>query len=228
MKPLSKLLQNFLCLVGHFGHLTSRELAMLNWPNRSSDSALVTAQVAGKKLAGLGLVLTRKLPYDNLSRVYVLTTKGAAWLNDSYLEDWLEHDSPAVWFADGYSVSLNQWVIRRPLIQLLHEVAAATGLHPVGQRSLGRGFLGMGGLKHFDAVLLDDAGKVVFGVYLAHSATSTSTEYVCKLAKGSTAFLVAADRAPQLQAMLRWRERTSPAMAAYLVEKLPAVLAGRA
>ena len=232
MKPLGETRQNFLCLVGHFGYVTSREISLLLYPGRGADSALVTAQTMGRKLEALGLVHTKTLPYDNLSRDYVLTPRGAAYLNDVVMETWLEHDTDTFWFADGYSLSLNQWVARRPLITVLQAAIKRTSvavigpageslratLHPVGQRSLKRGFMGLSAYKHFDAALLDDDGKLVLGVYLAHSATTTASDYVCKLAQGSTPFIIAADTQPKLKALVRRRDRIWPEMPAKIIE----------
>lgn len=223
MKSLSESQQNFLGLVGSLSYLTHRELAELNWPNMAPASAIVTAQTAGKKLAERGLVLVRDLPCDQLQRAYVLTTKGADFLNLDCMEQWLETESTMLWFADGYNLSLRDYVARRPLTALLHAMAAGTGLRPVGQRAVARGFLGLTQYKNFDALLLNDGGGVEFGVYLAHSSTKTATDYIRKLARTSDVpFLVAAAQPSVLAALVRWRATGHPATAAHVVSRLPA------
>lgn len=225
MKRLSEIHKAVLGLVGHFGYLTNREVAELQWPNNPPDSAMVSAQNATARLVDDGLLLARKLDYDNLSRAFVLTSKGAAWLNEEFMEAWLEHDSAQVWFADGYNLSLKGWETRRPLTKLLHQVMASqAGFKPVGQRSLKRDFMGLGAYGNFDAALLNERGELEFGVFLAHASTAVATDKVVELAKGKKAFLVASDREPKLRAMLKWRAQVRPEMSAYIQERLPAGL----
>lgn len=188
----------------------------------AAASSLVTAQTAGKKLETAGLVYSKTLPADNLSRVYVLTTKGAAYLNQHYMEQWLESDGTTLWFADGYNLSVTKQVARRPLIALLHQMAAATGWHPVGQRVVARGFLSLSHLKHFEALLLNADGEVQLAVFLAHSAVKPAGEMVQKLAKAGAAFAIAADTPSKLAACIKWRASANPRVDAYVKERLPA------
>ena len=210
MKKISETQLRFLELVGTFGYLTSRELAELCWPNMSPRSAIVTAQTAGKKLSSLGLVFSRQLPVDNLSRCYVLTTRGADVLNDHYCGRWVELDeaTPQAWFTDGYNLSLMHQFTRRPVTLLAHQMAAALGLRAIGQRGLVRGFLGLRAYAEFEAVLVDASDQVV--------------PHVVRLARQSVPFLVASAQPLQLQALRKWRDATSPLMALYVNGKLPA------
>ena len=224
MKNLTETNLRFLELVGTFGYLATRELAELCWPNMSAASAIVTAQNAGKKLATSGFVLSRQLPVDNLSRCYVLTTRGADVLNDLYCARWVEldEDTPQVWFTDGYNLSLMHQFTRRPVTLLAHQMSAALGLRVIGQRGLARGFLGLRGYAEFEAVLLDASDKVVLAIYQAHPSTATATSHVIRHAKRSVPFLVASSQPLQLQALRKWRDSTSPLMAMYVNGKLPA------
>ena len=212
----------FLCLVGTFGHLTNRDAAKLLLADMSDATALVTAQNLGKRLAEDGLVLVKTLPLDRLSKVYVLTQAGSGVLNEQYIEKWLESDAEGAWFADGYSLSFNDNVTRRPLIQLLHDITKLTGWLPVGQRGMKRGFLKLNGRGNFDAALMDpETGKTRFMVYLAHPSTNTATRHVCKLAQGKWQFVIAAHNDVQLQALRRWRELTHSDMHNFVRNELP-------
>lgn len=224
MKKISETQLRFLELVGTFGYLTSRELAELCWPNMSPRSAIVTAQTAGKKLSSLGLVFSRQLPVDNLSRCYVLTTRGADVLNDHYCGRWVELDeaTPQAWFTDGYNLSLMHQFTRRPVTLLAHQMAAALGLRAIGQRGLVRGFLGLRAYAEFEAVLVDASDQVVLAIYQAHPSTAAATPHVVRLARQSVPFLVASAQPLQLQALRKWRDATSPLMALYVNGKLPA------
>jgi hypothetical protein len=254
MKTLPEALQRALALLGHFGFLTTRELAQLNWAHMKPASAIVTSQNACKRLEDASLVVKKALPLDKLQSVYVLGSKGAAYLNEAYFDMWMDHEPVGVqqWFADGYNLSLNSHVTRRPLIALLYaaivetldtiqtaDVAAALDasgkgqrlaptLHAVGQRSLARGFLGLKRYDHFDAMLLDDEGTPKFGVYLAHSGTPQAAISVCKLAHSPEAFLIASDKPTQLASLIRWREKVNPTMHSYLANALPIGLVGKA
>lgn len=224
MKKLTETQLRFLELVGTFGYLASRELAELCWPNMSPTSAIVTAQNAGKKLSTLGLVLSRQLPVDNLSRCYVLTSRGADALNDHFCARWVELDeaTPRAWFTDGYNLSLMHQFTRRPVTALAHQMVAALGVRAIGQRGLARGFLGLRAYAEFEAVLVDASDTVVLAIYQAHPSTAAATPHVVRFAKRSVPFLVASSRPLQLQALRKWRDSTSPRMAMYINDKLPA------
>ena len=209
---------------GSFGYLATREIAQLAWPNMSTASALSTAQTATSKLRAAGLLLQRPLEGDSLSRAYVLTSRGADLLNDHYGDDWMVLGEPTTqtWFGDGYDLATLQWLARKPLIELVHQMSAATGLRAIGQRGTSRGFLGLRQFRHFEAVLVDEQDEVVFGVYLAHGATGIASGFVRKLALGPTPFLIAAGSPSALNALARRRDISSPSMAEYLSARLPA------
>lgn len=213
----------FLFSVASFGHLSNRDAARIVWSAMGSNSALVTAQNLGKRLVDAGLVLFKTLPSDRLSKAYVLTSAGAEALNELFLDRWADSDDTFTWFADGYSVSLNDNVPRRPMVGLLQSMTAAGGMLAVGQRSAKRGFMGLREWSHFDAVLVDDATfKPLLGVYLAHSSTDTAGRTVRKLAREGKPFLVAADTATRLTALRKWRASVNPDMDAHVRDRLPA------
>jgi hypothetical protein len=244
MNRLSPSLTNALVIIGHFGPVTTRELAQLNWPTMAPASAIVTSQGACRQLLKEGLVVKKSLPLDKLQSVFVLGSKGAKLLNELHMEQWLDHaqqDASTFWFGDGYNLSLKGHVTRRPLIALLHSVIVATAdsvvaddgvtqrlvptLHAIGQRSMARGFLGLAKHSNFDAMLVDSDGSPKFGVYLAHSSTMQAVESVGKLAGEPYAFLIAAHNPTQLAALVKWRETSNTSMANYLRTALPPTLA---
>lgn len=212
----------FLFSVATLGHLSNRDAAQICWPAMGSNSALVTAQNLGKRMVEAGLVLVKTLPCDRLSKAYVLTMAGAEALNSLFLDRWIESDCEVTWFTDGYGVSLNDNIPRRPLVALVQQMTAAGGLLAVGQRSAKRGFMGLKEWAHFDAVLVDEASyQPVWGVYLAHSSTDTAGRHVRKLAAGPKPFLIAADTASRLSAMRKWRASVSPEKAADVHDRVP-------
>jgi hypothetical protein len=225
MNRLSPSLTNALVIIGHFGPVTTRELAQLNWPTMAPASAIVTSQGACRQLLKEGLVVKKSLPLDKLQSVFVLGSKGAKLLNELHMEQWLDHaqqDASTFWFGDGYNLSLKGHVTRRPLIALLHSVIVATAdsvvaddgvtqrlvptLHAIGQRSMARGFLGLAKHSNFDAMLV-------------------AVESVGKLAGEPYAFLIAAHNPTQLAALVKWRETSNTSMANYLRTALPPTLA---
>jgi hypothetical protein len=94
-------------------------------------------------------------------------------------------------------------------------------MQPVGPRGASRNFLGLKAYSHFDAVLVNNRFEFVFGVYLADPLTATATAKVAKLAKQGTPFLIAVDRPPRLPTLVKWRERTAPAIAIKVAQHLP-------
>jgi len=214
----------FLFLVATFGHLTNRDAARLCMLGMSDNVALVTAQNTGKRLAEEGLLLVKTLPLDRLSKVYVLTAAGANLLNDHFLDAWVElEDDAHRWFGDGYNLSFNDNVTRRPLVELLQQLSHAHGWLAVGQRGLKRNTFGLGRLAHFDAVLVDPSTfQPMLAVYLAHPSTNTSTRHVCKFAQQGWRFAIAAHGRPQREALLRWRAKSNAGMDAWVRERLPA------
>lgn len=234
MKTLTPKLHKALASIAHFGFLTTRELAQLNWSALAPASAIVMSQNACKRLLEEGLVIKKALPVDKLQAVYVLGSRGAKLLNEVYFEQWLEANTVdgAQWFADGYNLSLSSHVARRPLINLLYDVLLATAgqghdgraaatLMAVGQRSISRGYLGLQRYRQFDAMLLDLYGKPKFGVYLAHSSLVQSSISVCELAKAPEEFLIAAPNISMQSALIRWRAKVNPGMADLIAHSLP-------
>lgn len=241
MKKLSRTNLKCLRLVGTFGFLPTRELAMLAWPHLSAESALASAQTATMTLRKAGLLLARSLyarHQDGAERkaakaeasgplAFVLTSKAATYLNELSLGAWVEDDDATMtWWADGYNLSLANHEHRRPLIDLLHEVMRVNGqgdLLPVGGRGLKRGVSGLGRFEQFDAVLLKPDLTLAYGCYLAHHVTATAGQEVGQLAKGQYQFLIAAHRPEQLAALRKVRALTNAEMSNWLHDHLPSV-----
>jgi hypothetical protein len=111
-----------------------------------------------------------------------------------------------LWFADGYNLSMTDHVTRAPLIDLLHQMtAAAPALQAMGRPEAARNFLGLRDVSHFDALLADDAGRFVFGVYLTNHNTAKAVIDVGKLVKAGPPFLIVADTPKRLATLLKWR-----------------------
>lgn len=179
-------------------------------------------------------------PKTGIAKGYVLTKRGAEELNNHWMPEYWAHDLPAdgnasFWFADGYNLSLKDHVARTPVIELCHQMTARWNwvddtdpterniltMLPVGSRGASRNFVGLKAYSHFDAVLVNNRFEFVFGVYLADPLTSTATTKVAKLAKQGTPFLIAADRPPRLETLVKWRERTAPGIATKVALYLP-------
>lgn len=236
MKFLSKT-QLVLQLIGTFGYLSTRDISRMAWAGHGAHSAHVLAQTMLSKLVADGYVLARALGHrpgvepavlkPGVPRGYVLTQKGANALNEAYQNEWAEApvevgSKVLPWFADGYNLSLADFVTRAPVIELCHSLQAhGQDLTMVGRRGLARNFMGRADLKHFDAALFDVTGKLVFGVYLAHHQTSEAAKEVVKLAKQPVQFLICCDRPIRLQPLQRWRASTNAAMDAYVLATLP-------
>lgn len=238
MKNLTDKQLAVLVLVGTFGYLSTRDLAKLNWPQNEAHSAHVMSQATASKLAKDGLLLARdmrlqpgmkRLPptKSGVAKAYVLTKKGAEALNDVYADAFIETPAPAdgqlmLWFADGYNLSMTDHVTRAPLIELLYQMMAGDPtLSAVGARGAARNFLGLRNVAHFDALLVDGQGKLVFGVYLAHQNTAKATADVTQLIRGEHAFLIAADTPKRLATMLKWRANKGPKVTEYVYNHLP-------
>lgn len=237
MKKLSHAQLLVLQLIGTFGYLSTRDVSKLSKAGHEAHSAHVLAQTMLSKLAANGYVLARALGHrpgwepvvlkPGMPRGYVLTQKGANALNELYEIEWIE-TVPEVgskvlpWFADGYNLSLADYVVRAPVIELCHSLQAhGQALTIVGRRGLARDFLGHSDLKHFDAALFDKTGELVFGVYLAHHQTSMAAKEVVKLAKQPVQFLICCDRPIRLPSLQGWRASTNPAMDACVLNTLP-------
>ena len=237
MKKLSHAQLLVLQLIGTFGYLSTRDVSKLSKAGHEAHSAHVLAQTMLSKLAANGYVLARALGHrpgwepvvlkPGMPRGYVLTQKGANALNELYEIEWIE-TAPELgskvlpWFADGYNLSLADYVVRAPVIELCHSIRAhGHTLNLVGRRGLARNFLGHSDLKHFDAVMFDNSGKLVSAVYLAHHQTSVAAKEVVALAKQPVPFLICCDRPIRLPSLQRWRASTNPAMDAYILDSLP-------
>jgi hypothetical protein len=197
------------------------------------------AQDVLSRLVEKGLLLARDLrdqpstkrkapPKSGVAKGYIVTKRGAETLNDVFADQFIETPAPAdgnlmLWFAGSYNLSMTDHVTRAPLIELLHQMLAGDPtLSVIGQRGASRNFLGMGEVSHFDALLVDGAGQLVFGVYLAHRNTATATAEVLKLTRGEHPFLVAADSPRRLTLLLKWRATHGPRGDAYVWSRLPA------
>ena len=236
MKHQSKT-QYVLQLIGTFGYLSTRDISKLAWAGHEAHSAHVLAQAMLSKLLVDGYVLARALGHrpgceptvlrPGMPRGYVLTQKGANALNEVYAIEWVEApievgSKVLPWFADGYNLSLADFIARAPVIELCHSIQAhGHALTPIGRRGLSRNFLGKSNLAHFDAALCDESGKFVLAVYLAHHQASVAAKEVVKLAKQPVQFLICCDRSVRLPSLLRWRASANPAMDAYVVHNLP-------
>lgn len=237
MKSPSKNQLLVLELIGTFGYLSTREISKLARAGHEAHSAHVLAQAMLSKLAADGYVLARVIGHrpgiepvvlkPGMPRGYVLTQKGANVLNEFYENEWAEApvkvgSQVLPWFADGYNLSLTDFATRAPVIELCHTIRAhGHTLNLVGRRGLARNFLGHSDLKHFDAALFDETGKLVFAVYLAHHQTSVAAKVVVKLAKQPVPFLICCDRPIRCPSLQRWRASTNPAMDAYVLNSLP-------
>jgi len=205
--------------------------------SRLADLGLVLARDLRERPAAKRELPT---PKTGIAKGYVLTKRGAEELNNHWMPEYWAHDLPAdanasFWFADGYNLSLKDHVVRTPVIELCHQMTARWNwvddtdptersvltMLPVGRRGASRNFLGLKAYSHFDAVLVNNRFEFVFGVYLADPLTSTATTKVAKLAKQGTPFLIAADRPPRIPTLVKWRERTAPAIAIKVAQHLP-------
>ena len=252
MKSLTPQQLHILTLVGTFGYLSTRDVSKLAWPDSEAHSAHVMAQASLSRLADLGLVLARDLrerpaakreappPKTGIAKGYVLTKRGAEEMNNHWMAEYWVHDLPedgdaAFWFADGYNLSLKDYVVRAPVIELCHQMTrnwsrlddtdpteqSFLNILPVGPRGASRNFLGLKEYSHFDAVLVNNRFEFVAGVYLADPLTSTATAKVSKFSQQGDPFLIAVDRPPRLVNLMKWRERVAPTLAAAVESQLP-------
>lgn len=238
MKKLTDQQLSILTLVGTFGYLATRDIGRLAWPSHPVKSAHVMAQDNASKLAKAGYLLARDMRLQagmkqampaaksGIAKGYVLTKKGAEALNDLHAERFIEtplpDGAPMLWFADGYNLSMTDHVTREPLIELLHAMTAADPtLSAVGARGASRNFLGLRPYAHFDALLVDEAGQFVFGVYLTNHNTAKSVADVGKLASAGDPFLIASSSPHRLATALKWRTACDATLDASVVARLP-------
>lgn len=76
-------------------------------------------------------------------------------------------------------------------------------------------------------LLVDGAGQLVFGVYLAHQNTTTATADVLQLTRGEHPFLIAVDTLKRLTLLLKWRATHGPRDDAYVWSRLAAGIDAR-
>lgn len=165
-----------LTLVGTWGYLTTRELALLCWPQITPKAALKAAQLACKSLEADGYLLARDLDIANAGKAYVLTHKAARFLCDHWT---------SLAFRDGYDLQLNRQQMRRPVIDLAHVWAKEKSLYAVGPRGLAADVWGLGAFKSLDALLVDpDALSPAFGILLVRTydpQTVARVKAACRL-----------------------------------------------
>jgi hypothetical protein len=161
MRTLTQHQIKILTVLGNFGFLSTKHVAMLAWPHTvtpsATHSAHVMAQASLSRLLELGLVLARDLrepctikrkappPKTGVAKGYVLTKNGAEELNNHWVSEWCATDlatdnNPMLWFADGYNLSLKDHFVRAPVIDLCHRMMASWSrlddTDPMGQNFL--------------------------------------------------------------------------------------------
>lgn len=212
MKTITEHQFRHLTLVNNFGYCTTRELAILAYPNHPADAALKLAQKSTARLKAAGLILPRALPYDGQTNAYVLTRAGADVLSDHHM---------ALWFAHGYDLSMNDLHARRPLIDLLGNLAGQLDLEPVGARGIARGYQELEHLKSYDALLLNANGEPVFGLASIHSLNAAAQKRVLSLSGMPLPFLIATTNDMRMERLLAARRKANSAMAAEIAMLLP-------
>ena len=204
IKPLTAKQLNTLVLVGTFGYLTTRELAMLNWAHITPKAALKAAQIATTQLRERGLLYPRPLPYNGITNAFVLTGKGASLLNDEFLQ---------LSFTDGYDLEMNRLHMRTPVIELAHVYAREKGLGVVGARGLNREVFCMEGFKGLDAMLIDpDSLTPAFGILLVRHYDEATVKRVKAVSNLAVPVLLAAsnEHLNRRDALIRVRAAVSP------------------
>ena len=94
-------------------------------------------------------------------------------------------------------------------------------LTAVGTQGASRNFLGLRPYSHLDALLVDEAGRFVFGVYLTNHNTAKAVTDVGKLAAAGDPFLIASSSPHRLATALKWRKACDATLDASVVERLP-------
>ncbi len=212
MKSITEHQLRQLAFVNNFGYCTTRELAILDYPNHPADAALKLAQKSMARLKAAGLVLPRALPYDGQTNAYVLTRGGADVLCDHHM---------ALWFAHGYDLSMNDLHARRPLMNLLGNLGGQMMLEPVGARGIARDYRELGQLTAYDAVLVDVDGAPIFGLVTIHGYNAAAQKRILSLSGQALPFLIATTNAQRLDRFVSARAKASPLMAAEITALLP-------
>ena len=212
MKTATPTQLQLLTLVSNFGYLTTRELAILAFPLLSKESAIKAAQKSVTRLRADGLVLARELPYDGQTNAYVITRGAADQLCDHHC---------ALWFSHGYDLQMNDLHARRPMVDLLGNLAGQMELEPVGSRGLAWDYQELKAFKVYDAVLVNANGEPAFGVALFHGFNAAATKRIHALAARPLPFLIATTNEPRLQRLIRDRREANPDMSDTLEMLLP-------
>lgn len=213
MKTGTETQLKLLTLISNFGYLTTRELAILAYPQHSKESAIKAAQKSMTRLRADGLVLTRELPYDGQTNAYVITRSAADQLCDLHC---------ALWFGHGYDIAMNDMHARRPMIDLLGTLAGQLNLEPVGSRGLAWDYKELKHLKVYDALLVNANHEPVCGLALFHGFNAAATKRIHTLAARSLPFLIATTNEPRLARLMRDRSEANPGMAETIEMLLPA------
>jgi hypothetical protein len=213
---LSRKQLDLLTCVGTWGYLTTREIALLVWPEITPKAAVKSAQLATLELKKEGLLLARELRICGVTKAYVLTRRGAQALNDELLQ---------LAFTAGYSIEINRQVLRKPVVDLAHKWVAAKGLGAVGARGLARNVWELGVYKGLDGLLIDPDGLTpAFGILLVRYYDTATSDRIIKLVKRLPVPLLLAaseDRAKQLAALVKVRAKAAPAHEEHLLWNKP-------
>lgn len=212
MKTATELQLKLLTLVNNFGYLTTREVAILAYPNHQPATAIKAAQKAVARLRTDGLLLARELPYDGQTNAYVVTRAAADLLCDTHF---------AMWFSHGYDLSMNDLHARRPLIELLGNLAAQLDLEPVGARGISKDYKELGQLTSYDAVLVNANGEPVVGLASIHCYNASAQKRILSLSAKQLPFLIATMNELRLERLLAARDKANSAMAGEIAMLLP-------
>jgi len=213
MKTATEAQLKLLILISNLGYATTREIAILAFPNHSKESAIKAAQKAVTRLRADGLVLARELPYDGQTNAYVITRSAADQLCDAHC---------ALWFSHGYDLQMNDLHSRRPMVDLLGTLAGQLDLEPVGSRGLAWDYQELKPLKTYDALLVNANHEPVFGLALFHGFNAAATKRIHALAAKPLPFLIATTNEPRLQRLIKDRRAANAEMAETVEMLLPA------
>lgn len=212
MKTATELQLQLLALVNNFGFLTTREVAILAYPKHQPATAIKAAQKAVARLRADGLLLARALPYDGQTNAYVLTRAAADMLCDHHI---------ALWFGHGYDLSMGDLHARRPLVELLGNLASQLDLEPVGARGIAKDYQELGHLKAYDAVLINANGEPVVGFASIHGYNAAAQKRILSLCARPLPFLIATTNDMRLERLIAARDKANSAMAGEIAMLLP-------
>lgn len=188
-------------LVASFGHLTTREIAMLGWPTSTPKTALNLAQKYCSAMAQDGLLLVRELPHVSRANAYVLTAKGARILEEELLQTWPRH---------GYDLDLDRANAIRPAVELAAHFAREKGFDVLGGRGLALGAFDLGALKGLDAVLVDEFQAACFGILEVSHFNKPTIARIAKYSRGTVPVLLAGNNEKVLAALAKERAKVAP------------------